>query len=88
MPKQTRQPTHAEMVAVAKQMGLQKSPEDLEKAQKGWENKFNTWFNDVSKPIENQNSKDNLEWGGCKSYNDSLTPEELAKRNMYIDENE
>jgi len=30
--------------------------------------------------------KSEEEWGTCKSFNSSLTPEELAKRNMFIDE--
>lgn len=84
MPKQMRQPTHAEMVAAAKQMGLVKTKEDLEKAQKDWENRLNKWHEDAAKPIEDQSSPENQAWASGTSFNDSLTEEERQKRNMYV----
>ena len=88
MPKQMRQPTHAEMVAVAKQMGLQKSPQDLQKAQKEWENKFNDFYAEAKKPVDPEGYADESGWGSGKSFNDGISAEELEKRNKFVSGNE
>jgi hypothetical protein len=88
MPKQMRQPTHAEQLAWAKQAGLIKSQEELDSLQKDWENRLNDFYKTAKKPIENQNSPENQAWGSGKSFNDNLSDEEKTQRNMYVGSSE
>lgn len=62
------------------------SQEEAEQLQKSWENVFNDHFAQLDKPVEDQLSKDNQEWGSGKSFNDSLTEEERLRRNMFTGE--
>jgi len=69
--------------------GLVKSQEELDAMDKDWENTLNKWHESAAAPIEDQSALENKEWGSeIKSFNDSLTEEELQKRNMYVNRNE
>lgn len=60
------------------------SEEQVQKAEQDWNNQINDFYKEASKPLEKQDSRENLDWGSGKSFNDSLTPEELAERNKHI----
>jgi hypothetical protein len=60
------------------------SEEQVQKAEQDWNNQINDFYTEATKPLEKQDSKENLDWGNGRSFNDSLTPEELAKRNRHI----
>lgn len=62
------------------------SQEKADLLQKAWENRFNDHFALLNKPVEDQKSRDNLEWGSGKSFNEALTDEERLRRNMYTGE--
>jgi len=64
--------------------GLVVSEEQLQKAEDDWNNQLNGFYKEAAKPLEKQDSVDNAEWGSGKSFNDSLAPEELEKRNKHI----
>lgn len=69
---QYRQATNEELFG-----HLVPSEEQVEKAEKDWEEKFSGWYEEAQKPIEPQ--KKSAEWGLCKSFKDELTEEELEK---------
>ena len=60
------------------------SEEQVQKAEQEWNDKLNGFYEEAAKPLEKQDSMKNTEWGSGKSFNDSLAPEELEKRNKHI----
>jgi hypothetical protein len=77
--KSQRQPTNEELFG-----HLVVSEEQVKKAEENWNNTFNNHFDLLKKPIENQRSKENLEWGKGKSFNSTLTEEERRARASYV----
>ena len=72
-----RQPTDQELFG-----SMVVTQEQIEKAEKEWDNSLNKWFEDAKKPIDNKES----DWASGKSFNETLTQEELIKRNMHLDD--
>ena len=72
-----KQPTDVELFG-----GGVITEEQAKKAEEEWNNKLNKTLTmpNIGKPLEKE------EWGMCKSFNSSLTPEELAKRNIFTGE--
>lgn len=63
---------------------LVKSQEEIDQMEKSWNNYINDFYKAATQPIEQQDSKDNSDWGNGGKFNDMLSPEELAKRNMTV----
>ena len=78
MPKQ---PTNKELFG-----HLVPSEETLKKADDAYNNCFNKFYNDSKKPIENQQSKDNGEWGMRKSIYENMSEKEKKERFAYAKE--
>jgi hypothetical protein len=74
-----KQPTNEELFG-----HLVVPEEKLQKAEEEWQNKIGDFYKEAAKPLEKQDSRENLDWGNGGSFNDSLTPEELAERNKHI----
>jgi hypothetical protein len=74
-----KQPTNEELFG-----HLVVSEESLQKAEDDWNNKINDFYTEAAKPLEKQDSRENLDWGNGKSFNDSLSPEELEERKNHI----
>lgn len=72
-----KQPTDEELFG-----GGVVTEEQAQKAQKEWETKLQKSLTmpSIGKPLEEE------EWGTCKSFNSTLSPEELAARNAYTGE--
>lgn len=77
-----KQPTDEELFG-----HLVVSEEMAKKAEENWNTKMNSAFEAMKAPIIKKEDKDH-EWATGKSFNESLTREELEKRNMYIDTDE
>ena len=77
-----KQPTDEELFG-----HLVVSEEMAKKAEENWNTKMNSAFEAMKAPIIKQEDEDH-EWATGKSFNESLTREELEKRNMYIDTDE
>lgn len=77
-----KQPTDEELFG-----HLVVTEEMVKKAQQDWENKMNSTFDAMKAPIISEEDQDH-EWGTGKSFNESLSREELEKRNMYTDLND
>jgi hypothetical protein len=58
------------------------SEEEATKRQQEWENRLQK---SLTMPSVGK-SLDEEEWGTCKSFNSTLTPEEIAERNRYTGE--
>ena len=74
-----KQPTDEEMFGY-----LTVSEEQLQKAEDEWNGRLGGFYEAAAEPLEKQDSKENLEWGSCKSFNDDIEEEELQKRNMHV----
>lgn len=74
-----KQPTDEELFG-----HLVVTEEMVKAAEEEWNNKMNKAFDDMKAPIISEENKEH-EWASGKAFNDSLTREELEKRNMYID---
>lgn len=72
-----RQPTNEELFG-----HLVPSEEQVEKADKDWENRFNDHFDLANIKCDHLNRREELEdaWQDGKSFNDILEEEEVAKR--------
>lgn len=72
-----KQPTDEEMFG-----GGVVSEEEATKRQQEWENRLQKSLTmpSVGTPLDEE------EWGNCKSFNSTLTPEEIAQRNMFTGE--
>jgi hypothetical protein len=58
--------------------------EQVQKAEKEWANSMNKAFDDMKAPITPTEEQEH-EWADGKSFNESLSREELEARNMYTD---
>lgn len=77
LPKKSSQPTDQEMFG-----HLVVTEEQAKKAEIEWETKLQKSLTmpSIGTPLDEE------EWGNCKSFNSTLSPEELAQRNMYTGE--
>lgn len=76
-----RQPTDEEMFG-----HLVATEEQIKKAEDDWNNTFNKHFDALSKPVDDQNSKETQDWGSRGSVLDELSEEERVKWNMNTDD--
>lgn len=58
------------------------SEEQVEKAQKDWDNTFNGFYEEANKPITGDTA---AEWNGREPLTKGMSEEELAKWRMYTD---
>lgn len=77
-----KQPTDEELFG-----HLVVTEEMVKKAEEEWNNRSNNAFNAMKAPITSKQDQ-NHEWANGKSFNDSLTREELEARNMFTDTDE
>lgn len=78
--KRVRQATDEELFG-----HLVVSEEELEKSEIEWKEKIQKWYEEARKPIQ-QKPDDLKAWANGRSFNDSLTEEELDERNRYVKE--
>lgn len=81
LPSKSSQPTDKELFG-----HLVPTEEQLKKAEFEWENKFNNHFAGLNTKLPTL--VEDEEWGTCKSFNSTLSPEELVKRNTYVNDRE
>ena len=76
------QPTKEQEEACIKALfpELAATPEELAKKEANWKNTFNNFFKEVNKPCDNKE----VAWASGKSFNSTLTEEELAERNAFV----
>ena len=81
-----KQPTKAEAEAFVK--ARMPTEAEIAKAEYDWENRFKNHFEDFNKPIDHLNKSEGSDksWGKGKSFNSTLSKEELEERNRHIGE--
>ena len=81
LPDGLRQPTDEELFG-----GLVVSEEEMEKREKDWQNKINDFYKAVQKPVEDQGSHANKNWGTRGDIQkEQLTEEEERIRQIPVD---
>lgn len=76
-----KQPTDEEMFGA-----LVVSQEQIDAAEKAYETKIADFYTMANKPLTGKTQVPDEEWASGKSFNSTLSKEELAKRNMHLDE--